>query len=85
MRNSDATLVLIRDTLAGGTLFSVEIAHSVEKPVLVVNIYEQGAFDKTESWLNENNVAVLNISGPRESEEAGIYAAAKPFIDSLLR
>ena len=85
VRNSDATLVLVRGALTGGTLLSVRIANRIEKPLLIVNIDERGAVDKVEAWLSENSAGVLNISGPRESEDAGIYAAAKSFIDIILR
>ncbi len=36
------------------------------------------------AWLVENRIMVLNLAGPRESDQPGIYAAAQKFLLKLL-
>ena len=36
------------------------------------------------AWLDRNQIAVLNVAGPRESKRPGVYAAACRCLESLL-
>ena len=35
-------------------------------------------------WINENNINTLNIAGPRESKQPGVYQQAYDYLESLL-
>jgi len=75
VRDSDATLVLVlADPAASrGTTLTVEVAEQLARPCLVARV---GDASGTRSWLASVSGSVLNVAGPRESEEPGLYAAA---------
>jgi hypothetical protein len=35
-------------------------------------------------WINENNINILNVAGPKESNSSGIYSKTYDFITTLL-
>ena len=86
VRDADATLILIRATLEGGTAFTAKEAKRLCKPCLVVNLASDLAPSPAaaRSWLLEHAVAVLNVAGPRESKEPGIQAEAAAYLEELL-
>lgn len=83
VRDADATLILNRGPLAGGTAYTVRMAEKHAKPCLVVDI---DTVDRAAviAWLQERRVATLNIAGPRESSRPGIYAQASTVLRQVL-
>ncbi|MBF0123732.1 MAG: putative molybdenum carrier protein [Magnetococcales bacterium] len=85
--DSDATLILHRGALRGGTALTWRFAKQHHKPCLVINLARCADVPESSSgaknWLIEQAVAVLNIAGPRESENSGIYQQAFSFIKSI--
>jgi hypothetical protein len=73
---SSATLVLTRGAPTGGTRFTVEVAQSMRRPVLVVDLMRPGddPIQLVSRWLAEIQPRVLNVAGPRESGAPGIAA-----------
>jgi hypothetical protein len=76
VRDSDATLVLVCTDLSvsPGTRLTVDLAGRLDRPLLVT-----GADDAPHiaEWLTGVGPgSVLNVAGPRESEDPGVYAAA---------
>jgi Circularly permutated YpsA SLOG family len=70
---SSATLVLTRGSPMGGTRYTLDIARSIRRPVLVVDL--ASAADPVRAisdWLGAVSPAVLNVAGPRESGAPGI-------------
>jgi hypothetical protein len=84
VRDSDATLILAREPLLGGTALTAEEARRLGRPVLVVDPASAAPADVA-NWLRARGVRDLNVAGPRESEKPGAYAEAKAFLDVLLR
>ena len=85
VRDSDATLIIIRRLpLTGGTAFTFEMAQQYEKPVLVVDLAHTDT-EAVTKWLIKNNIQTLNIAGPRESKQSGIYSESKDFLLQLLQ
>jgi len=80
---SDATLVLTRGRPRGGTALTVGLARRGSKPVLVVDL--DGAADRDEvcAWLTACAARVLNVAGPRESEQPGIHDQAERFLRAV--
>ena len=72
MRDSDATLVLLRGEPGGGTALTVRLARDTGRPLRVVPLGAGGEPGATRRWLAERRVEALNVAGPRESEEPGI-------------
>ena len=82
--DSDATLILGRGTLAGGTLLTRELAVKWGKPCLVVDLTGPEDVQQARHWLREQRVQTLNIAGPRESSAPGIAEDAAAYLRRLL-
>jgi hypothetical protein len=70
--NSDATLVLHRSVIAGGTRLTVDLAGRLRRPLRLVNLDQSEQQQPIRDWLRAEAVEVLNVAGPRESESPGI-------------
>lgn len=84
IRDADATLALTRGFLRGGTALTVRVARRKAKPVLVVDLSGTPSPHAVRAWLESHDIAVLNVAGPRESENAGIGDQARTFLRLLL-
>ena len=40
--------------------------------------------ERVHEWLQANQIAVLNVAGPRESQSPGIYAAARRLLGDVV-
>jgi hypothetical protein len=84
VRDSDATLILLRGVPAGGTLATLEQARLLGRPVMLVDLATPVRPDEIGGRLAPRGPVVLNVAGPRESESPGIYADAHAFLTHLL-
>lgn len=85
IRDSDATLVLHRGALSGGTRLTAELARRLGRPLLTRDLCEPVDADAIADWLVANRVRVLNCAGPRESGAAGIELEAKRVLTAVFR
>jgi Circularly permutated YpsA SLOG family len=85
VRDSDATLIVNRGRLDGGTLLTVQLARRHRKPVFVVQLGRRLRRAQWLAWLRRNRVRVLNVAGPRESKRPGIYREARRVLPVLLK
>lgn len=85
VRDSDGTLILTRSMLTGGTGQTLEDAKRLGKPHLVVDLDRPLPIEAVRGWIRTNRIRVLNVAGPRESKDPGIYHAASEFLHKLLR
>lgn len=84
VRDSDGTLIIANGPLTGGTRRTRLLAEQDHKPCWIINIsdgIDSGAFRQ---WLETNNIRILNVAGPRESTQAGIYERARQVLVELL-
>lgn len=81
---ADATLVLTRGRPSGGTACALAAARRAHRPCLVVDLDHAPAIETVRGWLAAHRVEVLNVAGPRESRQPGIYAQARAFLLRLL-
>ncbi|MEN8175471.1 MAG: putative molybdenum carrier protein [Pseudomonadota bacterium] len=84
VRDSDATLILNRGSLEGGTALTQRIALESAKPCRLVGLEENPDPALIGAWLADNRVRVLNIAGPRESGRPGIQRQAHDWLLRLL-
>ncbi|QSH40957.1 putative molybdenum carrier protein [Lentisphaerota bacterium ZTH] len=82
VEDSDATLIINEGRLSGGTALTVKFARAADKPVLIVRPLPAFYHD-IENWLDEFQVEVLNIAGPRGSTNPEIYAKTYEFLKLL--
>lgn len=79
VRDSNATLLISRGKLEGGSDLTLKCAIKLGRPCLHVNLEELSipeSIDKILTWLSEGHYEVLNIAGPRNSEDKNIYDEA---------
>jgi len=88
VRDSDATLLLTDrpDSLSGGTALTRDLASRLGRPFLASSTDDARA---VRAWLRELREAlpgalVLNVAGPRESKEPGLYDAACRLLEQVL-
>jgi len=84
VRDADATLILNRGPLVGGTALTAALAKQLGKPLLCVDPRALDVLDRIAGWLRENSVRELNVAGPRESQAPGIAGETRSLISRLL-
>jgi hypothetical protein len=78
VRDADATLIFSHGEPSGGTALTARFAASYQKPVLCVDLAtsdETVAARSIAVWLAEFRPAILNVAGPRGSNDPLIYDA----------
>ena len=82
--DSDATLILCRGPLRGGTELTLRLARQHGRPHRVVVLDSQTETAEVRRWLVERHVEILNVAGPRESQSPGIETLAREFLVRVL-
>lgn len=83
VKESDATLILCRGPITGGTEFTHFLCLKHRKPVAAVTLEETSPEDAAKivlDFLRRQDPKVLNVAGPRESKTPGIYQEAKEIL-----
>ena len=84
VRDTDGTLVLTIGTPEGGTAYTVRVAEELGRPHLVLDLSQDPSPDTVMLWLKNNDINRLNVAGPRESKQPGIYDRAVAFMTLLV-
>lgn len=87
VRDSQATLLVTLGRIAGGTAFTLEAATELERPVLHCDLSgssAEGAAREVSDWLTELKPDILNVAGPRASEEPRAYDVSCRLLRSAL-
>jgi hypothetical protein len=82
---SDATLILFRGRIAGGTELTLRLTEEHRRPRLAIDLDAPVDPAGVRRWLAEQRLEVLNVAGPRESQSPGIAALARAFLVGILR
>lgn len=82
--DSDGTLIIYRGILQGGTALTRDYARRQGKPLLLVDLDHPVFPEFVRGWLVAENIHVLNVAGPRESQSNGIAQAAAAFLRRVL-
>lgn len=85
VRDSDGTVVFSRGPVTGGTKWTVEAGGKLRRPVLHLDLATQpadAAARRLRAWTVAENIAVLNVAGPRESEDGDIYTVVRSVLES---
>ena len=78
--DSDATLILYRGCLSGGTELTLHLARRHGRPRKTIDLDAPCPIDEVRRWLRSEQVEILNVAGPRESSHPGIAAHAAEFL-----
>ena len=84
---ADATVLISHGPLAGGSALTREIAEKKGRPWLHLDLERMSRFDaarRVSRWLRQEQVAVLNVAGPRASEDERIYTATRDILVTVL-
>ena len=84
VEDSDGTLILSGGELTGGTALTRKLAKREGSPVHVADLRQKLSFAVVEQWLLDNRIQVLNIAGPRESQQPGICEQTREWLSGLL-
>jgi ribosomal protein L7Ae-like RNA K-turn-binding protein len=89
IRDSDGTLIIVPeiplpDKIKDGTVLTVQEVQRQSKPHLLISISASPEENRQAiiSWINSNNIKILNIAGPRESNSVGIYQASLVLLEN---
>lgn len=75
--DSDGTLIIYRGKLSGGSELTLKYASKHQRECLCIDLKTNRGFVAAQlikSWIIENNIKVLNVTGPRASKDSDIYA-----------
>ncbi|MEE8350389.1 MAG: putative molybdenum carrier protein [Acidobacteriota bacterium] len=84
VRDSDGTLVLYRQTLTGGSAYTVELAKRYDRPCLVLDLSTNPTRETILNWVNQHQIHVLNVAGSRENGNPGIYEQGRQLLRAVL-
>jgi len=86
IRESQGTIIISRGHLNGGSLLTWELAHTLNKPCCHVDLNDMDEFEAAvmiQDFLKSRHIEVLNVAGPRASQDAGIYWVVKGILETL--
>jgi Icc protein len=88
VRDADATLLLSWGPPDGGSALTAELAEKLRKPLLIIDLRQSAPIDsvtnKLWQWLEQHDIHVLNIAGPRHSKADNIYTIAMQLLMRIL-
>lgn len=76
--DSDGTLIVSRGRLTGGSALTRRLAKRHGRPWLHVDLQAAApdeAAARIRAWIEAGGIGTLNVAGPRESRDPGIYRA----------
>jgi hypothetical protein len=81
--DSDATLILYRQRLKGGTLLTRKICDRMFQPYVLIRL-DRDSHQTVRKWLSDQRPRSLNVAGPRESTCQGVYQQSFEFLMTAL-
>jgi hypothetical protein len=70
VRDSDGTVLFsVRKQLSGNSFETLEFAIKHRKPHLHLTASQDNAVSELKKWMQQNDIHVLNVAGPRASKE----------------
>lgn len=86
VRDSEGTVIFsLRKRLIGGTRLTAELARRYKKPLLKVVAPGRYVGRSLAAFIRKHQIRVLNVAGPRESGQPGIYASTKRVLEQANR
>lgn len=92
VNDSDGTLILFEDSMSRGTQLTAKFARQLKRPLISIDIIEllewtddrlAEEVQRVNTWIETENVNVLNVAGSRESTCPGIGGIARMFLLNL--
>lgn len=86
VRDSDATLLMTQKAPTGGSALTVEVATRLGKPVFHIDLLRESVervVPRLGQWLQDLQPAILNVAGPRASEDPETYHFTKAVLEGI--
>jgi hypothetical protein len=86
--DSDGTLIISHGKLNGGSAMTRQFAKKHKRPWMHVDLEKTNFFKaamEVRSWVEQNQIKVLNVAAPRGSKDPGIYEATKKLLTLLIK
>ena len=88
IRDSDATLIIVPSIpvkVSDGTILTINEVKEKNKLFMVIDLSGKNLdIEKVVSWFKDENIKILNIAGPRESQSHGIYNQTSDILFKIL-
>ncbi len=84
--DSDGTLILSHGELSGGSAYTRTMALLHQRPWLHIDLDRTAAFAAVQqivAWIREHAIEVLNVAGPRASQDNRIYHETAKIMQSV--
>jgi len=88
VQDSDATIIIYFESISGGTKATLLYCLNEKKPYLLIDgsgITEDSASKRIKHFIDENQISLLNVAGPRASKEKMAYEYTKQVITLMLK
>ncbi len=88
VQDSDATIIIYFESISGGTKETLLYCLNEKKPYLLIDgsgITEDSASKRIKHFIDENQISLLNVAGPRASKEQRAYEYTKQVITLMLK
>lgn len=83
VRDSDATLIFLADSLSSGSNLTADTAKALGLPHKTVSLNDVDT-EEIRRWIQSlDHVSVLNLAGPRESENPGSYKKIQKILEDI--
>jgi len=85
--DSDGTLIISYGKLNGGSALTQKLAKKHSRPRVHIDMDEfsiPDAANIVRSWVERNNIEILNVAGPRGSKDPGIYKMTVDVLGTVL-
>ncbi len=86
--DSDGTLIIARGKLAGGSDFTRKMTLKHKKQLLGIDLNLIGHYDAASlaaSWIKLQRVQILNVAGPRASDDTQIYSDVVIILEQVVK
>ena len=84
--DADGTLIISHGPLTGGTEYTREMTNQHRRPWLHIDLDRMAAFQAATDinrWVLQNRIEILNVAGPRASEDPSIYQETLDILESV--
>ncbi|UCG06965.1 MAG: putative molybdenum carrier protein [Desulfobacterales bacterium] len=86
--DSDGTLIIFRGKLTGGTDYTRKMTLKHKKQLLGIDLNQTNHYDAASliaAWIRLQRVEVLNVAGPRASEDPAIYDDVQKILENAIQ
>ena len=84
VEDCDGLLIIINNNFDEGTILAMESAEKLGKAVYIQDAGKDISIREFHQWIKDNQIKVLNVAGPRESNSPGIYNHCLNILNKLL-